>query len=203
MPSVLDLLAEAEVFAKYGLEEKALDRIAGILAREPDHLAARCLEVEVLLKLRDDQRLAPAVARAAELSRELGDQDQWSRVQHRLERAGYTVSDGRLEAPVATTKKPDRIADLLGEIGLAATPKARRPAADASVDALLGGLGVPKPKPALYRNMSTPTRMIKSAILILRSLMARLLITNTIPLDRTLLKRWVLRAHTNMMTTGT
>jgi tetratricopeptide (TPR) repeat protein len=156
-PSLVDLLAEAEVFAKYGLEEKALDRIARIVSEDPDHLAARCLEVEVLLKLRDDQRLAPAVARTAELAREVGDENHWPRVVQRLERAGYVVTDGRLSTAAPVPKKPDRIADLLGGLGLGTAPKPRRPAAaEASVESLLGELGVTRPSAPRVRPVPAP-----------------------------------------------
>lgn len=162
VPSLLDLLAEAEVFAKYGLEEKALDRIGRIVAEDPDHLAARCLEVEVLLKLRDDHRLAPAVSRASELAQRAGDETQWPRVLQRLERAGYVVADGRLSAAAPSPKKPDRIADLLGGLGLGAAPKPRRPAADASVESLLGELGVSRPTPRA-RPTPAPAAPVESA----------------------------------------
>lgn len=150
--SLVDLLAEAEVFGKYGLEEKALDRLRQVLGREPEHFAAQCLEVEIYLKQRNDTLLLPAVARTARLASRLGDTTAWPKLAARLEKAGYSPTGTRVAAP-AGPKQPDRIAQLLGDLGMAQA-KPKRPSADVTLDALMGGLGV---KPAAPRPVGAPT----------------------------------------------
>jgi tetratricopeptide (TPR) repeat protein len=128
-----DLLAEAEVFRKYGLTEKAHDRVREILHHDPTHLEAMALQIALLLDegkhdrvLARAQALAEIAARGDEAGAEI-----WQPVQHKLTKAGYRFEGG---VPVATPapKKPkkDSVSDLLADlVGMTGEPKKAKPPA--------------------------------------------------------------------------
>ncbi|HKI04537.1 MAG TPA: tetratricopeptide repeat protein [Thermoanaerobaculia bacterium] len=86
-----DLVSEAEVLAKYGLEEKALERLRQALLLKPNNLAAYTVMVQLHLeKGRHDRvvELSNAMARAAG---ETGDTQVWPRMRKQLMEAGYRL----------------------------------------------------------------------------------------------------------------
>src|SRR6185436_5096598 len=85
-PRLQDLLAEAEVFAKYNLEEKALERLDQVLHREPHHL------VDLQIRGGDAGRVESAVRRLRHVVEERRASDVWERVLAKLARAGMTLS---------------------------------------------------------------------------------------------------------------
>ena len=154
-----DLLAEAEVFRKYGLAEKALDRVREILREEPRHAGTLALAVQLAL---DAGRSDRALARAQELERVASETpsaaDAWAAVRARLKKAGFVFEHGRpAEAPAVKKPKKDTVATLLDELaGLkpakkAAPKKATAPSAD--LTALVEGL---RPPPTRKRPAAPP-----------------------------------------------
>ena len=96
-----DLLTEAEVLAKYGIEEKALERLAELLQREPENLEAFRLMVGIHLGAGRHERAAAVAARMRELAERLSDRAVWPEVRDRLEALGFQVVAGGVEPPPA------------------------------------------------------------------------------------------------------
>src|SRR6185436_20203434 len=110
-PRLQDLLAEAEVFAKYNLEEKALERLDQVLTREPHHLDALQLLVDLHLRGGDVGRVETAVRRLRTAVEAKKASDVWDRVQAKLARAGMTLS-GETVAPIRSAQE-DRVSQLI------------------------------------------------------------------------------------------
>jgi pilus assembly protein FimV len=86
-----DLVSEAEVLAKYGLEDKAQERLRQALRIRPQNLAAYTLLIQMHLEkgLHDEViELSNAMARAAG---ETGDVKAWPEMRKRLMAAGYRL----------------------------------------------------------------------------------------------------------------
>lgn len=92
---VEDLLTEAEVLAKYGIEDKALERLNELLARDPTHLAGYRLAISLHL----DRDRHEIVSELATKMARLADKTLWPEVRDRLEGAGYRFANGRMEPP--------------------------------------------------------------------------------------------------------
>jgi tetratricopeptide (TPR) repeat protein len=91
-----DLVSEAEVLAKYGLEEKALERLSEALQLKPHNLAAYGLMIQIHLAKERHGRvveLANAMARAAG---EIHDTQAWPRMRKELISAGYRLDGDRV-----------------------------------------------------------------------------------------------------------
>lgn len=94
-----DLVAEAQVLAKYGLEDKALERLRQALDEDP-HNAEALSEATTLYAKRG--QLERAASTAMELARSASseaDQDLWGTTRERLLGMGFSVSDGEVRAP--------------------------------------------------------------------------------------------------------
>src|SRR4051812_28893967 len=93
-----DLVSEAEVLAKYGLEEKALERLREALRIQPRSLGAYAAMIQIHLdKGRHDRvvELANAMARTAA---EIHDGQIWPRTRRQLAEAGYRLDGDRVVA---------------------------------------------------------------------------------------------------------
>ena len=115
-----DLLAEARVFAKYGLEEKALDRLQELFDLRPDHLEGLELRTRIHLQA---GRHEEAIAGAGEVSRiavASGDLGPWNELRDELLKAGYSLEeDDRIShQPEEKPAEDDRIAQLLEDLSL-------------------------------------------------------------------------------------
>ncbi len=110
-----DLLAEAEVFRKYGLREKAHDRLRELLQGNPRHLAANALLITLWV---EEGKHDKAMARANQLAKltSAGDGATWSQVRQRLVKAGFQVEGDQVVAVPAAPKKKDKIASLLEDL---------------------------------------------------------------------------------------
>jgi tetratricopeptide (TPR) repeat protein len=104
-----DLLAEAEVLAKYGIHEKALERLAELLHREPTNLEAFRLMLGIHLGAGRHERAAAVAARMSEAAGRLGDRVLWPEMRDRLEAAGFAVSAGRIEPPAAPAPEAEAV----------------------------------------------------------------------------------------------
>ncbi|MBP9146370.1 MAG: tetratricopeptide repeat protein [Thermoanaerobaculia bacterium] len=128
-----DLLAEAEVFRKYGLREKAHDRVRELLQLNSRHLGANALLVSLWI---DEGKFDRALARANQLKRlaeESQDESVWHQVRNRLVKAGFQVEGEVVVAlPVPTPKKKDKISALLDDLAGRSSTAARAGAKPAS-----------------------------------------------------------------------
>lgn len=110
-----DLLTEAEVLAKYGIEEKALERLAQLLQREPENLEAHRLMITVHLEAGRHDRVAAVAQSLAELAERLDDREVWPEVRDRLEGAGYRLAPGRIERPAEAAPESGPEAEAASE----------------------------------------------------------------------------------------
>ncbi len=118
-----DLLAEAEVFRKYGLREKAHDRVRELLQINPRHVGANGLLVSLWI---DEGKYDKALARANQLKRladESKDDSVWHQVRNRLVKAGFQIEGEQVVAlPAPAPKKKDKISALLDDLaGISST----------------------------------------------------------------------------------
>jgi len=102
-----DLFTEAEVLARYGIQEKALERLAELLQREPRHLAAYALMVGIHLDAGRHGRAAAVAGSMLEVAVELGDQDHWPEIAGRLEAAGHRIEGLRVTPPEGSEEEDE------------------------------------------------------------------------------------------------
>ncbi len=90
-----DLVTEAEVLAKYGLEDKAVERLGEALRLRPDHLGAYALLIQIHF---DKGRHTEVMDFANRMSAAAGGREPWLRVRKRLVDAGYRLDGDRVVA---------------------------------------------------------------------------------------------------------
>ncbi|MEM8961186.1 MAG: tetratricopeptide repeat protein [Acidobacteriota bacterium] len=124
-----DLLAEAQVFFKYGLNGKAEDRLRELLDSHAEHLPA--LELFVRLRLAEDAHddVLERANHLAELAIGAGETELWQRLRDTLADAGFTVDEERVVGLpgefIETSQSQNRIMQLLeslDEVEPAPTP---------------------------------------------------------------------------------
>lgn len=149
------LIVEAEVFARYGLADKAIERLFALVRRRPELLKARERLVELLAETRNPALPREAEALAAALQ-EAGNSDEARRV---LQRAGLATPEARPPAPEAPPAPlPPAIEVEFEEfdLGQAASPPAEAPSrAPFSMDAIDFTAGEAGPPPAIEK-LATP-----------------------------------------------
>ncbi|MEM7482599.1 MAG: tetratricopeptide repeat protein [Acidobacteriota bacterium] len=143
-----DLFTEAEVLAKYGLEEKAMERLEEVLDLDPHHLGAMALLVRFDL---EKGRHHQVLARANELASLAADEADgpWPELRQQLLDAGYKLEGNQVLAPPARTLAEADVGHLLDGLMDEAPPVAEAPAApppprrkvrDASIEEALASL---------------------------------------------------------------
>lgn len=124
-----DLLAEAEVFRKYGLREKAHDRVREILHHDPQHLEALALAIHLFLEEGKNDRVLPRARQLAELAplSDAGEQI-WAPLRQKLERARFVFEDDLpVSAPPSRRPKKDSVSALLEDlVSLTGEPRRSR-----------------------------------------------------------------------------
>ncbi len=122
-----DLLAEARVFAKYGLKEKALDRVRDLLKASPSHLEGRILLTRFDLEAGRHEDARRGANEASRLAYESGDVARWVELKNDLSAAGFGIEndqvgflpgEARPHAKPAAKGGEDRIAQLLEDLSL-------------------------------------------------------------------------------------
>lgn len=112
-----DLLTEAEVLVKYGLTEKATERLGELLLLNPMHLGGRGLLIRLHL---DRGSYDDAAALATELAVDAGSSDAWEGVWEQLQGAGFERDgDGTVRAPGPEAEAGAAEAAAVGEAVLA------------------------------------------------------------------------------------
>ncbi len=92
-----DLVSEAEVLAKYGLEEKAIERLREAVRLRPRQFAAYLLLIQLLMDKGRHGRVVELANEVARLS-ESGDREPWAKLRRRLLAAGYRLDGDRIAA---------------------------------------------------------------------------------------------------------
>lgn len=95
---VTEHLTEAEVFAKYGLTEKAVEHLTTITARYPANRVARERLVNVWLEEGDAGEIARAVSAYAAVLRDLGDTAAIDSLRGNLESRGFEAAAAALRS---------------------------------------------------------------------------------------------------------
>jgi len=98
---ITEHLTEAEVFAKYGLTEKATEHLRAIIERAPKHLAAHEKLYRLLLDDGDVEGARAAASQYTAVLQERGDTAAISRIQDEFMMRGHT-----LQAPPPPAPKP-------------------------------------------------------------------------------------------------
>ncbi len=163
-PREEELLAEAEVFARYDLLDKAHDRVRQVLQKSPRHLGGLALAVELYLGQGKADRALARAQQLAQAAAEAGRPGVWEATRAKLARAGLVVEGAALPAGApARPEATDRLAALVDELSGPAKGKkvpAKRPAArpaevgqrlEAALDALASEVLAKPARPAAPR----------------------------------------------------
>jgi tetratricopeptide (TPR) repeat protein len=172
-----DLVTEAEVLAKYGLEDKAVERLGEALRLRPDHLGAYALLIQIHV---DKGRHTEVMDFANRMAAAAGGREPWLRVRKRLVDAGYRLDGDRVLAlphsgpsaaaepvaapappappPVAAAPPPPPPPSPVAKPPAARPAPAKAGAKADKVDDFLRGLMGPKtpPRPAAPRAVAPP-----------------------------------------------
>lgn len=111
-----DLIAEAQVFAKYGLRGKAEARLRDMWNLNPDNLEAMRLKIDLLLEDGDPEAVIVEANAFAELAERTAAPALWHGLRDRLLEVGYQVADDRLMASPDASAEPtkhERISQFL------------------------------------------------------------------------------------------
>ncbi len=140
-----DLVAEAEVFAKYGLTAKAEERVASVLADYPDLLSARQLQIQLRLQEGDREELRDLATAFRELVNREGQSELWEAVAPDLAAVGIVLAteeaaEVEIEVPPPPPPEPkkERVSKLLEALEEPVVP--RRRGATLDIDAALAEL---------------------------------------------------------------
>ncbi len=146
------LIVEAEVFARYGLADKAIERLFALVRRRPDLLKARERLVELLAETRNPALPREAEALAAALE-QAGNPEDARRV---LQRAGLGSPASRPSAPAPPLPPAIEVEFEEFDLGQPISPPAEGPSrAPFPIDAIDFTAGEAGPAPAVER-LSTP-----------------------------------------------
>jgi tetratricopeptide (TPR) repeat protein len=154
-----DLVTEAEMLAKYGLEEKALERVREALQVNPRHLPAYALAIQIHLDKGRHARVGELANQMAKAASEVTNRDPWLKLRRRLLTAGYRLDgDQVLAGPVPAAAPQQEVDQLLrGLLGREAPkkPAARREPA-APVSAPTAPAVPPPPSPTTSPTIAAP-----------------------------------------------
>ncbi len=93
---VNDLLAEAEVFVKYGLAAKAVDRLEEVLRLDPSHLGAATQLIRLHLQEGEHAKVEPLFNALYDDVRETGAMELWEELKSDLANSGYEIEGERV-----------------------------------------------------------------------------------------------------------
>lgn len=100
-----DLLTEAEVLARYGLEDKAIERLHDALRADPRHLEAYALLVQLHL---DRGRLGPAAEAGQRMAQAVGRRPSeiWDQTRRKLASVGIAIEEPQAAPPKSPPRAP-------------------------------------------------------------------------------------------------
>ncbi|HEX3129739.1 MAG TPA: tetratricopeptide repeat protein [Thermoanaerobaculia bacterium] len=119
-----ELITEAEVLAKYGLDEKAVERLEEALRARPDSLLAHSLLIKIHLDKGRHEKVFPLARRMAEIAVMDGVAEPWGSVRQRLEESGYRLNGDVVvagphmaaPAPAPVVEEPEPEAPVLDPV---------------------------------------------------------------------------------------
>jgi tetratricopeptide (TPR) repeat protein len=144
-----DLVSEAEVLAKYGLEGKAIERLREAMRLKPRQFGAYLLLIQLHLEKGRHARVIDLANRVARLS-ETGDREPWAKLRRRLLAAGYRLEGDRVAAgpPPPAEVESEMVRRLLQQRMAPRRPPAAPPAAAAAPAAPAAAAAPPAPAAA-------------------------------------------------------
>lgn len=131
----LDLITEAEVLAKYGLEDKAVERLNEAVRLHPEHLQAYVLLIQIHLDKGRHPQVIELANRMSDAASRKANREPWQRIRQKLADAGYRLEGDQVLATPQVARANERPAgqvdyDLLRDI--LGTPTPRTPKAPAA-----------------------------------------------------------------------
>ncbi len=110
-----DLVAEAEVLAKYGLRTRALERLDEVFRGNPRHLGAYALQIQLNLEEERYDRVTILANEMASIAADTGQAEEWLPVRERLLAAGFQMQGARkVVAPAAPRPEAEEVDSELG-----------------------------------------------------------------------------------------
>ncbi|MGB3562756.1 MAG: tetratricopeptide repeat protein [Thermoanaerobaculia bacterium] len=94
-----ELLTEADVLSRYGLDDKAVEKLEELLAEEPDNLEAMSRLITLKLEAKDLSGVTELANQLVTVAQEKDESEAWQRVRDQILGEGFTVEDGRVVAP--------------------------------------------------------------------------------------------------------
>jgi tetratricopeptide (TPR) repeat protein len=127
----LDLITEAEVLAKYGLEDKAVERLNEAVQLHPEHQQAYALLIQLHLDKGRHPQVIELANRMSEAAARRTNREHWQRTRQKLEDAGYRLEGDRVLATPQVARAGERPAGqvdygLLQDILGSPTPRTPR-----------------------------------------------------------------------------
>lgn len=148
-----DLVSEAEVLAKYGLEEKALERLRQALRIKPESLDAHAQMIYIHQGKGRQDRVIELANQMAGIVARTGDRaDVWAKVRRHLANAGYRINGDHVlgaqqELPPPVLDIPAPVPEAPASSPVPAAPGAprKRSTVGEGIDQMLRGLLDTKP----------------------------------------------------------
>ncbi len=123
-----DLFAEALVFAKYGLRQKAEERLNELHERNPEHLGGWLLVTRMHLEAGQTAEVVNHANRVAMLARQTGEPEVWDQLREELVYAGYPL-DGAVVVGEPSEEEGTRESRISQFLEMLDTPAASEPLA--------------------------------------------------------------------------
>ncbi|HVT57782.1 MAG TPA: hypothetical protein VHR45_05240 [Thermoanaerobaculia bacterium] len=101
-----DLVSEAEVLAKYGLEEKAAERLREALRLKPHRIQAYGLLIQLYFDKGRHSRVVDLANRVSRICERSGDREPWLKLRRKLLAAGYRLDGERVASVPAAREAP-------------------------------------------------------------------------------------------------
>ncbi|HVT19608.1 MAG TPA: hypothetical protein VHQ90_25925 [Thermoanaerobaculia bacterium] len=123
-----DLVSEAEVLAKYGLEEKAIERLREAVRLKPQNQGAYSLLIQLQIERGRHGQVIKLANQVSRLAAAAGDREPWLRVRKRLLAAGFRVDGDRVVAAPLPVREDESGPEIPLPEGLAKPPRRQREA---------------------------------------------------------------------------
>jgi tetratricopeptide (TPR) repeat protein len=152
-----DMLSEAEVLAKYGLREKAYERVEQVLVVDAGHRGAHRVLIQLQLEDGNEPEVRRLAAELRRLSEAAADFEEWEKVEGHFAAAGFALEEkSKKKIPPKRPPKADRptgdridrlLASLLdGDVTSPPKRKAKQETTEDLLSGLVGKLPAARPK---------------------------------------------------------
>ena len=94
-----ELIIEADVLSRYGLEDKAIEKLEEIIGLAPEHLDSHQKLISLHLQHRNVERVADLAGEFETLARRQSRTDVWESLETQLIGEGFAIDDGEITPP--------------------------------------------------------------------------------------------------------